>query len=285
MLTAILILLLILLFLTIKNLNNSKNVESALLKAWQSTGISEKLGELNSHTKEIKELHRSIESMLRIPSARGALGEIALETILSDQLPPEMFGIRERLPNGKIPDAYIRSTAGIICIDSKFPLDNYRKMIETSNKAEKEKYKNAFLSNMKSHLEKIAYDYVRPEDGTADFAFAFIPSEAVYWFLINEAYDLLREYALKGVQVVSPLTLSHKIELIKAGVHAKKLTEEAEQVYNALLQLRNIFEEIDDAWRIFYTRHLKNLNTKADELNYTYHKLRSEFDKIYNMKQ
>ena len=285
LLIVIVILLVIVLYLVWRSGRvETPKLESALLKAWESTGIAQKLGELNTHTKEIKELHKSIETMLRIPSARGAFGEITLETILSDQLPPDMFGIRERLPNGKIPDAYIKSTAGIICIDSKFPLDNYRKMMETDNPQEKDIYKTMFLKNMQEHLEKIASDYVRPAEGTANFAFAYIPSEAVYWFLVNEGYDLLREYALRGVQVVSPLTLSHKIELIKAGVHAQKLSEEAEQVYNALLKLKELFEEVDDTWRVFYHRHLRNLNSKAEEINHLYDRVRNEFDRVYRLK-
>ncbi len=285
LLIVIVILLVIVLYLVWRSGRvETPKLESALLKAWESTGIAQKLGELNTHTKEIKELHKSIETMLRIPSARGAFGEITLETILSDQLPPDMFGIRERLPNGKIPDAYIKSTAGIICIDSKFPLDNYRKMMGTDNPQEKDIYKTMFLKNMQEHLEKIASDYVRPAEGTANFAFAYIPSEAVYWFLVNEGYDLLREYALRGVQVVSPLTLSHKIELIKAGVHAQKLSEEAEQVYNALLKLKELFEEVDDTWRVFYHRHLRNLNSKAEEINHLYDRVRNEFDRVYRLK-
>ncbi|NPA35025.1 MAG: DNA recombination protein RmuC [Chlorobi bacterium] len=285
LLVVIIILLVAVLYLVWRGTRvESTELESALLKAWESTGIAQKLGELNTHTKEIKELHKSIETMLRIPSARGAFGEITLEKILSDQLPPDMFGIRQRLPNGKIPDAFIKSTAGVICIDSKFPLDNYRKMMETNDAEEKEIYKNAFFKNMREHLEKIANDYVRPAEGTADFAFAYIPSEAVYWFLVTEGYDLLKEFAIRGVQVVSPLTLSHKIELIKAGVHAQKLSEEAEQVYKSLLRLKELFEEVDDAWRVFYHRHLRNLNSKAEEINHLYDRVRNEFDRIYRLK-
>ena len=87
----------------------------------------------------------------------------------------------------------------------------------------------------------------------------------------------------RGVQVVSPLTLSAKIVLIKAGVHAKKLSEKAEEVKNDLIRVSRRFEEIDSRWRVFYETHLKNALGKAAELDESYKKLRDEFDRISKM--
>jgi len=281
LLGAIIVLLTILILLSLKKAKvETQDIETAILRVWKESGLSDKVGELATHAKEIKDLHKSIEQMLRVPVERGAFGELFLETILSDQLTTDMFGIREKVLEGKTPDAYIKSTVGIICIDSKFPLDNYRKMMESDNPQEKEKCKKQFLKDVKGHLDKIANDYVRPEKGSADFAFAFIPSEGVYWFLINEAFELLREYTKKGVQVVSPLTLSHKIELIKAGVHAKKLSEEAEKVKNDILRLSQRFRKVDEVWQVFYRTHFKNLAGKAEELDEVYSRLREEFNRI-----
>ena len=281
LLGAIIVLLAILIILSLTKAKvKPQDIETAILRVWKESGLSDKVGELATHAKEIKETHKSIEQMLRVPAERGAFGEIALETILSDQLPPDMFGTGKKVLGDKIPDAYIKSTVGIICIDSKFPLENYRKMMESDNPQEKERFKKQFLRDVKGHLDKIANDYVCPDKGSADFAFAFIPSEGVYWFLINEAFELLREYTKKGVQVVSPLTLSHKVELIKAGVHAKKLSEEAEKVKNDILRLSQQFRKVDEVWRVFYETHFKNLAGKAEELDKVYKELREEFDKI-----
>ncbi|MCD6463061.1 MAG: DNA recombination protein RmuC [Thermotogae bacterium] len=258
----------------------SSMIDGAVLKAWKESGLDRRLGEISTHAAEIKELHKSIEQMLRVPSERGSFGEMALETILADQLPPDMYGIRQRVLDGRIPDAFIRSTAGIICIDSKFPLDNYRNMLQAREPKEEESYRKRFLRNVEEHLKKVLNDYVKPEKGSADFAFVFVPSEGVYWFLVKEAFDLLREYSKKGVQLVSPLTLSHKIELIKAGVHARKLSEEAEQVKRYLLELARHFEELERTWNVFYKTHLRNLTNKAEELKNVYDKLSRSFDDI-----
>lgn len=284
LLAVVAILLVVLISLALKGREaKSRDIENAVLSTWAKLGLEEKIGKVATHAQDIRDSYRSIEQMLRVPTERAALGEISLETILSDQLPPDMFGIRKMILDGKIPDAHIRSTVGLICIDSKFPLDNYRRMVETQDSREKEQFKNDFRKDVKSHLSKIAGDYICPEKGSAEFAFAYIPSEAVYYFLVNEEFEMLRGYTKRGIQLVSPLTLSSKIELIKAGVHAKKLSEEAESVRRSLNVISQRFNEIDELWRVFYNTHLRNAGEKAEELDKAYKKLRDEFDRVSRM--
>ncbi len=284
LLAVVVILLVVLISLALKGREaKSRDIENAVLSTWAKLGLEEKIGKVATHAQDIRDSYRSIEQMLRVPTERAALGEISLETILSDQLPPDMFGIRKMILDGKIPDAHIRSTVGLICIDSKFPLENYRRMVETQDSREKEQFKNDFRKDVKSHLSKIAGDYICPEKGSAEFAFAYIPSEAVYYFLVNEEFEMLRSYTKRGIQLVSPLTLSSKIELIKAGVHAKKLSEEAESVRRSLNVISQRFNEIDELWRVFYNTHLRNAGEKAEELDKAYKKLRDEFDRVSRM--
>lgn len=281
----IIILLIILIFFLIKKEKNSpQEFENIFNKIWKASGIDEKIGQINLQAKEIKDLHYFFEKMLTTPTQRGYFGEITLEKILSDQLPPDMFEIRKQLSYGKTPDAYIKSTAGIICIDSKFPLENYKKMIEAEEEKDKEFYKKQFLNDLKGHLEKIRKDYIFPEKGTASFAFAYIPSESVAVFLLNEAFEILRDYSKEGVQVVSPLTLTSKIEFVKAGVHSKKLSEDAEMVKNNLQNLSRIFEVLDNEWKTFSEKHLKALVNKAEEIDKSYKKIREEFERIKDFK-
>lgn len=256
------------------------DIEPAMSKVWRESGLDETVGHLTALTSEIKESHKTLEQMVRVPKERGSLGEMSLEMILSDQLPPDMFGMRERVLDGKAPDAHIKSTVGLICIDSKFPLDNYIEMINARESKESDGHKKRFISDVRGHLDKIASDYVCPDKGSAEFAFAYIPSEAVYYFLVCEAYQMLRDYTSKGVQVASPLTLSHKVELIKTGVHAKKLSENAERVNNDIIKLSRRFEGVDKTWQVLYHTHLKNAGSKAEELDQAYKRLREEFDRI-----
>jgi DNA recombination protein RmuC len=275
----VLLVLLIVLFLEWGRVKR-QDVESAVSGAWLKLGLDEKVGRLSSYAESIRNDYRSLDQMLRVPTERAGIGEIALETILSDQLPPDMFGIRQRVLQGLVPDAHIQSTAGTVCIDSKFPLDNYRRMLEVPAGEERRRRQRRFLKDVQGHLDKIAADYVCPDKGSSDFALAYIPSEGVYWFLVTEGYELLREYTKRGVQVTSPLTLAHKIELIKAGVHARKLSEEASRIAGELARLSARFKEIDESWATFYGTHLRNLKNKADEVDAAYSSLREEFSRV-----
>ncbi len=248
-----------------------------------SDTLNKKMGEIATYTSDIRQTHKSIEQMLRIPKERASFGEINLEDILADQLPPDMFGIREKILNGKIPDAYIKSTVGLICIDSRFPLDNYIKMndaIESNKEEDRQNYKKQFIKDVDIHLLDVAKNYIDVQKGSAEFAFAYIPAESVYYFLVTESYDMLKGYTKKGVQVVSPLTLYHKIELIKTGVHARKLSEDAEKVRDNIINLSKAFKGIDDTWRILYDVHLRNATKKAEEVDKAYKNIREEFDKV-----
>ena len=281
LLTVVIVLLLILVYLVIKRGQvKPKDIELAISSVWQESGLDEKIGRLTTYAEDIRNDYRALDQMLRVPVGRASLGEMALEQILSDQLPADMFGIREKILDGKFPDAHIKSTVGVICIDSKFPLDNYRLMLEAEDSQERERLKKQFLRNVRYHLDKIADDYVCPDQGSAEFAFAFIPSESVYHFLVTDAYETLRIYTSKGVQAVSPLTLSHKIELIKAGVHARRLSEQAENIRNDIARLSKRFHEVDNNWQTFYDIHLRNATNKAEELDGAYKRLREEFDRI-----
>ena len=257
-----------------------EELEIAFYKAWQNIGVDRIIGELSAYARKMEERLNFLEKAFHVPHERGALGEIALEGILSDQLPPYMFGIREKIAGGVIPDAYIRSTNGIICIDSKFPLDNYMRMIEAPDPKEREIYRKKFLNDVKGHLDKVRRDYIRPDNGTAEFAFVYVPSEAIYWFLVNEAFDMVRSYIKLGVHIVSPLTLAHKIEIVKAGMEAKRLSEEAEKIKENIDSISEGFKRLDNNWRVFYETHLRNLWNKASEVDSSYKELRRRFDMI-----
>jgi len=281
LLAVVLVLLGVLIFLVLRSRKvQPSDLKNVMSSTWTELGLDQKIGAIESHANDIRQSYRSFEQMLRVPKERASFGELALETILADQLPPDMYGIREAVFDGKKPDAHIKSTEGIVCIDSKFSLDNYAGMLATEDPAEKQRFKKDFIADVRRCLDKIAADYICPDKGSAEFAFAYIPSESVYYFLLTEAYELLLHYGRAGVQVVSPLTLSAKIELLRAGIQAKKLSEKAEEVKNDLIVISRRFAEIDDKWRVFFGTHLKNATLQAEELDKSYKKLRDEFDRI-----
>ncbi|MFB6095034.1 MAG: DNA recombination protein RmuC, partial [Halodesulfurarchaeum sp.] len=241
---------------------DTDTLTAALGRTLSELEFSESVSRIEDRAAEISELHRDLDQMLRNPRERGEFGEEQLEVMLRDHLPPDMFGIREQVVGSKTPDAHIRTGEGIVPIDSKFSLDRYEKYLEADDPEEAREHKRAFRDAVHGQLEKIEADYVRPEAGTTSFAFAYIPSESVYYHLITEEYDLLREFTKRGVQVVSPLTFGHKLELLKAGVQAQKLSEEAQVVLSRLEELDSRFEAIESEWATL-ERHLSNAESKA----------------------
>ncbi|MFB6105285.1 MAG: DNA recombination protein RmuC [Halobacteriaceae archaeon] len=258
---------------------STDQLSAALGETWQEMELGEKVGQIENHAAAMNEAHQDITEMLRNPQARGEFGEQQLDVLLGDHLPPDMYGIRKQVVEGKTPDAHIETSEGVVCIDSKFPLDNYEAALGAEDEATTAQYERKFRNDVDRQLEKIATDYVRPEAGTTPFAFAFIPSESVYYHLVSEEYDLLREYTTRGVQVVSPLTLGHKLELIKADVHARRLSEQAEEIQAQLQRLGTAFETFDDEWSTLQT-HIRNAESKADDVDRSVQSLQSEFARI-----
>jgi DNA recombination protein RmuC len=258
---------------------DTDQLSSAIGETWQSMGLERSVGQLETHAADMREFHGDITRLLRTPQQRGDFGERQLDVILQDHLPSSMYGLREQVVDGRTPDAHIESSAGRIPIDSKFPLENYERYVKADDPDERARYRRAFAGDVERQLQTIADNYVRPSEGTTDFAFAFIPSESVYYHLVRDEYDLLRGYTKQGVQVVSPLTLGHKLELIKPDVQAQELSEQAEAVLERLEVLGERFDEVHDEWDTLY-RHLRNAKNKADDVEAAHDRLRAEFDRI-----
>ena len=253
----------------------SENLTSTLKESILDSGLSSELGEIRTHASEIKELHGDIASMLRAPQQRGCFGEEQLETILSDHLPADMYGIRKKAVGGKVPDAYIDTSQGKVCIDSKFPLDNYENFVETGD----ESYAKKFGRDVRKQLEKIERDYIDRDNGTVGTAFAFIPSESVYYHLVTEEFDMIREFSSRGVQLVSPLTLGHKLQLIKADIRSRKMSEKAEEIEKRLESVSKGFESLEKTWSTL-RKHIRNSGSKAEEMNSEFENLKDRFDRI-----
>lgn len=258
---------------------DTDQLTAALSRTLSDMDFAEEVSRIADRAAEIQTLHRDLDQMLRAPRERGEFGEAQLEVMLSDHLPPDMYGIREQVIGNKTPDAHIRTAEGIVPIDSKFSLDRYERFRDAADSETEARHRRAFRDQVEAQLEKIEADYVRPAEGTTDFAFAYIPSESVYYHLITEEYDLLREFTRRGVQVVSPLSFGHKLELLKAGVQAQKLSEEARDILQSLDRLGARFEAVEDEWSTL-ERHLSNAVKKAEDVDRELERVRDAFDRI-----
>src|SRR5215475_4798256 len=147
--------------------------------------IQRRLGELGRANEEIlaraNDLKR-LEQALRPPKARGGFGELLLENLLRDRLPPGAYQMQYTFDSGERVDAVVRVEREIP-VDSKFPLDNYNRLVEAETDDERGLAERQFARDVKHHIDAIAAKYIRPDEGTYDFAFMYIPVEAVYYEL------------------------------------------------------------------------------------------------------
>jgi len=258
-------------------------IKGAFATCWKELGIDQDIGAIKSRADDIQDATESLQTLFKVTRGRGEYGEFQLEQILRDLLPKQYVHIRERISKtGKIPDAHIVTPQGIVCIDSKFPLDNYRRLIETTDETQRASFATSFCNDVNTHTEKIKSDYVKPEEGTTPFAFGFIPSEAVYQYLTECEPSLIAEAAKEGVLLVSPATLAINLNLLSVGLKATEISEKAQQIQNNLGRLSKSLEEVEASWSTLYT-HIKNTYSKASEVNEKYGKLRDTFDRIANI--
>jgi len=259
---------------------DQETIRGAVATCWKELGIDQDIGAIKQRATDIQNATQSLEDLFKVTRGRAEYGEFQLEQILKDILPTQYLHIRERIPQtGKIPDAHIITPQGIICIDSKFPLENYRKMLETTDTTQKTKFSKNFRNDVKTHIEKIKADYVKPEEGTTPFAFGFIPSEAVYQYLTECEMSLVAEAAAEGVLLVSPATLAINLNLLTVGLKAMEISERAEQIQKNLGKLSTSLGEVETSWNTLYA-HIKNAYNKAAEVNEKQNRLKDTFTRI-----
>lgn len=244
--------------------------------------VTEKLTKLDETNRQVvgfADQLKGLQDILKNPKQRGILGEYYLETVLKNVLPPASFQMQYGFSNGEIVDAVVFVDKRIIPIDSKFSLENYNRMIQTNDLAEKKRLETAFINDLKLRIDETS-KYVRPEEKTMDFAFMFIPSEAVYYDLlinkvgvITEDTDNLIYYAgKKKVIVVSPTSFLAYLQTVLQGLRNQKISEQAQTIIKEVERLgKHLFT---------YSEHMKRLGQHLDTAVGSYNKAGKELEKI-----
>jgi len=261
-----------------------ETMKGAIMTTWRELGMDEDIGVIKTRADDILRTSQGLESLFKVTRGRAEYGEFQLEQILKDILPSQYVHIRESLPIG-VPDAYVTTTQEkTLCIDSKFPLDNYRRMLEAKDEGERASFSANFRSDVKAHIETIKEKYVKPEEGTTPFAFGFIPSEAVYQYLTECEMGLVAEAAKEGVLLVSPATLAVNLNLLSVGLQALEISERAEEIQRNLGRLSKAFSDVEESWATLNT-HITNTYNKANQVNDRYNRLKATFERITQQKE
>lgn len=235
-----------------------------------------KLDETNRQVVGFADQLKNLQDILKNPKQRGILGEYYLQTVLENVLPPGTFQMQYKFSDGVIVDAAVFIDKRIIPVDSKFSLENYNRMIEAREPSERKKYEAAFIADLKNRIDETA-KYVKPQEGTMDFAFMFIPSEAVYYdLLINkvgslgeDAKNLVQYAAQKKVVIVSPTSFLAFLQTVLQGLRNQKISEQAKEI---IKQVENLGRHLA-SYEGYMQKLGKNLGTTVSMYNQAYKEL------------
>jgi len=243
-------------------------VSNSLSQATQLFGeLKTKLEGVEEAGKNLAQASRTLETLLSGARTRGALGEASLEAILADALPPPAYEPQYRFRTGAQVDAVVRLGDKLLPIDSKFPLDAFRRLAEAADDKAKEQARREFASAVRSHVDDIASKYILPAEATLDIAFMFIASESVYYELLmtSDAKGRLEEYCRsKRVFPVSPNTLHAYLLVILMGLKGMQIEENAKRLLATLAGLQGQLNEFAEIYVTLGT-HLKNARDRYEE--------------------
>jgi DNA recombination protein RmuC len=210
-----------------------------------TSAIHQQLGQLGQANAEIlaraNDL-KKLEQALRPPKARGGFGELLLGNLLRDRLPADAYELQYGFKTGERVDAVIR-VERLVPIDAKFPLDNFERLADAETDDDRTLYEKAFARDLKNHVDAIAEKYIRPDEGTYDFALMYLPSEGVYYELVCGKTGALLQYAHeKRVFPVSPTTFTSQLQVIALGLKGMQIEQRAHEVMAYVAQLQGDFE-------------------------------------------
>ena len=256
-----------------------KQFESSNKVIKEVTSELEKIKGTNEQVLGFANQMKTLEKILSNQKQRGILGEIQLENLLSNVLPPELFSMQYSFNSGEAVDAIVKVGDFIIPIDAKFSLDNYNKMIESEDKIEIENLEKSFKEDIKKRIDETS-KYIRPNEKTTDYAYMFIPADGLYQDLLNSrvgtlkinSKDLVSYAYTKKVMIVSPMSLFPMLQITVKALHNMKVERSIEDIQKNIEKLSNHMNAYKDA----HDSLGKTIRTVVNHFN----KSSKEFNKI-----
>ncbi len=237
-------------------------------------GVQKSVTEVSESSKQVftlAEQLQNLEKVLKHQKQRGNLGEASLQLALENILPATAYKLQYGFPGGEVVDAVIETKDGLIPVDAKFSLDNYRRLVDAADDAERETVEKEFKNDLKKRIDETA-KYIRPKDGTLPFAFMYIPAEAIYYdLLVNEVGSVkvntrsLIDYAYKdkNVIIVSPTTFAAYLQSVLYGFRAFKVEESAKEIQKNVEKLTRHMQ----AYTSYFEKLGNSLGTTVNHYN------------------
>ena len=227
--------------------------------------VQQGLGELREATARVRDIGRDVVSLhdiLRAPKLRGGLGELLLGDLLAQVLPARHFTLQHTFQNGERVDAVVRLGPALVPVDAKFPLEDFRRLLEAGDDETRTRARRAFVARVRKHIDDVAAKYILPDEGTYDFALMYVPAENVYYEAIvrdDAGNDReLSTYALeRKVIPVSPNCFYAYLQAIVLGLRGLRIEARAQEVVGQLARLAGDLGRLQDDFRVL-GRHVTN---------------------------
>jgi DNA recombination protein RmuC len=241
--------------------------------------MTQRIGEVHQASQDLSKATQALQSVLGGAKTRGILGEVTLERLLEDALPRSAYATQYKfVSTGAIVDAIVRNGERLLCVDSKFPLEAYRRLADGGDEARRE-----FCQAVRSHADSIAKKYILPGEHTFDYALMFVPSEGVYYELLiteDTKYGQLDEYCRgKKIFPVSPNTLYAYLSAVAMSLQSQKIEENARQLIANLSGLKKQFDDFGAAYDKVGT-HLRNAQQRFDEATNKLNRANASLDQM-----
>lgn len=232
---------------------NTKQLNDRLDTAARVIGdLKQNLGEMSEVGKGI----RSLQEFLQSPKLRGNIGEQVLQDMIGQTFPKNSFHLQYAFKSGMKVDAVLKTDAGLLCVDSKFPMENFTKMHKGETEALRASAKRDFITDVKKHVTDISRKYILPEEGTMDFALMYIPSEGVYYEMAN--MEELMDYARRlRVYPVSPNTLYAHLQVLLLSFQGKDLEQKSRHVFQLLRAIQKDYGKVEENLGVL-GKHINN---------------------------
>lgn len=241
---------------------NSKQLNDRLDKAATVIkDVGHEVGQMSEIGRSMKEL----QDFLKSPKLRGNIGEQVLKDLISQMFPKNSFHIQYQFKSGERVDAAIQTDAGILPIDSKFPMENFQKMSKAENNIDKNLFEKEFEKDVKKHISNIAKKYILPEEGTMDFALMYVPSESVYYELVN-MLNIMDFAKQSRVYIVSPTTLYAHLQTILLSFEGKKIESRSRDLFKMLRALQVDFHKVEENM-VVLGKHINNASSQFANVN------------------
>lgn len=261
----------------LKSSNNNINQQLSSSMAQFNTRLDKAaqiIAQVQKNIGEFTEISRSIQEwqqFLASPKMRGNIGEQILADLLNQHFPKNSFKLQYQFKSGEKVDAVIFTNQGIIPIDAKFPLENFRKYLQAENEKEKNDFKKAFFSDVKKHIEVIAKKYILPEEKTVDYALMYIPSENVYYEVISSE-EIFTFAGEKRILPISPMSFFAYIKAILLSFEGQKIEKKAKQIITLLQAINKDYEKTQEILELT-NKHLTNAYSQMNNLNRNFQSL------------